>query len=85
MGLNNVALIQLKMVLLAPIPRASVSTAVSAKPGARRNCRNAYQVSASSWFIAFSSLSGSASPELPGEELKSESKSAYSVLSACMG
>jgi hypothetical protein len=41
MGLNSVALIQLKMVLLAPIPRASVSTAVTANPGALPNCRNA--------------------------------------------
>src|SRR5438270_7086150 len=51
-GLNSVALIQLKIVLFAPIPRASVSTAVIAKPGARRNCRNAYRISASSCFIA---------------------------------
>jgi hypothetical protein len=41
MGSKRVELIQLRMVLFAPIPSASVTTAVTVKPGARRNWLNA--------------------------------------------
>jgi hypothetical protein len=36
-GLNIVELIQLAIVLLAPMPKASVSTAVNVNPGDLRN------------------------------------------------
>ena len=41
MGFSRVELIQLKMVLLAPIPKASVSIAVAVKPGDFSSTRNA--------------------------------------------
>jgi hypothetical protein len=40
-GLKSVELIQLAIVLFAPMPNASVSTAVSVNHGARRNWRSA--------------------------------------------
>src|ERR1700678_755862 len=43
MGLSRVELIQLKIVLFAPIPSASVSTAIAAKLGDFLNTRKLYR------------------------------------------
>jgi hypothetical protein len=40
-GRNNTPYTTLKIDAFAPIPRASVSTATTVKPGLLRNCRSA--------------------------------------------
>ena len=42
---NIMACTSVKIAVLAPMPKASVSTAVSVKPGALRSCRTAYRKS----------------------------------------
>jgi hypothetical protein len=46
-----------KIAVFAPMPKASVNTAVTVNPGARAICRNAYRTSCMIPFIASSSCS----------------------------
>ena len=45
---SNTACTRVKMAVVAPIPKARVSTAVAVKPGAFENCRIAYRASSMS-------------------------------------
>src|SRR5215472_5511476 len=82
-GLSSVALIQLRIVLFAQIPRASVTTAVTANPGDFRNCRNVYRTSAAIVLMALLSFpSDSTTNKRIGEAMRPGSllSTPYSLL-----
>src|SRR5580704_357602 len=51
--LSNTACTRVKMAVVAPIPSASVNTAVAVKPGALANCLSAYRISSLSRIMLF--------------------------------
>ena len=52
LGFSSTALVTLKTAMLAPIPSASVSTAVIVKAGLLRNCRREYRNVCARYFIS---------------------------------